>query len=62
MGILKHIPEQITDRVPKVYFSCHKDDFDLCFEAIKWGASDFFGEKGSALKSLMAQLGSSQNQ
>jgi len=35
MGILKHIPEQITDRVPKVYFSCHKDDFDLCFEAIK---------------------------
>ena len=34
----------------------------LCFEAIKWGASDFFGEKGSALKSLMAQLGSSQNQ
>ena len=34
MGILKHIPEQITDRVPKVYFSCHKDDFDLYFKAI----------------------------
>ncbi len=34
MGILKHIPEHITDRVPKVYFSCHKDDFNLCFKAI----------------------------
>lgn len=34
----------------------------LCFEAIKWGASDFFGEKGSALKSLIGQLGSLQNQ
>ncbi|MBO5914966.1 MAG: toll/interleukin-1 receptor domain-containing protein [Clostridia bacterium] len=34
MGILKHIPEQITDRVPKVYFSCHKDDFDPYFKEI----------------------------
>lgn len=34
----------------------------LCFEAIKWGASDFFGEKGSALKGILAQLGLSQNQ
>ncbi|MBO5914184.1 MAG: hypothetical protein J6Q72_02455, partial [Clostridia bacterium] len=34
MGILKHFPEQITDRVPKVYFSCHKDDFDRYFKAI----------------------------
>lgn len=33
----------------------------LCFEAIKWGASDFFGEKGSALKELMGRIGSSQN-
>ena len=34
MGILKHIPEQITDRVPKVYFSCHKDDFAPYFKEI----------------------------
>lgn len=34
----------------------------LCFEAIKWGASDFFGEKSSALKGILGQLGLSQNQ
>ncbi|MBR5859353.1 MAG: toll/interleukin-1 receptor domain-containing protein, partial [Clostridia bacterium] len=34
MGILKHIPEQITDRIPKVYFSCHKDDFEPYFTGI----------------------------
>ena len=34
MGILKHFPDQITDRVPKVYFSCHKDDFDRYFREI----------------------------
>lgn len=34
----------------------------LCFEAIKWGASDFFGGKNSALSHLMARAGLSQNQ
>lgn len=34
----------------------------LCFEAIKWGASDFFGENGSVLKDLMGRVGLSQNQ
>lgn len=33
----------------------------LCIEAIKWGASDFFGEKSSGLKQILAQIGSSQN-
>lgn len=34
----------------------------LCFEAIKWGASDFFGGKNSTLAQLMAQVGLSRNQ
>jgi len=34
MGILKHVPKQIGDRVPKVYFSCHKDDFKPYFKEI----------------------------
>lgn len=34
----------------------------LCFEAIKWGASDFFGGKNSTLGQLMAQAGLSRNQ
>lgn len=33
----------------------------LCFEAIKWGASDFFDGKNSALKRLFNQAGLSQN-
>lgn len=33
----------------------------LCVEAIKWGASDFFGGKNSALSQLMKQAGLSQN-
>ena len=34
MGQLKHIPERITEKRPKVYFSCHKDDFKPFFEEI----------------------------
>ena len=34
MGRLKHIPERITEKRPKVYFSCHKDDFTPFFEEI----------------------------
>lgn len=34
MGRLKHIPEKIEDRIPKVYFSCHKDDFEPFFKEI----------------------------
>ena len=34
MGILKHVPKQIGDRVPKVYFSCHKDDFKPYFKEL----------------------------
>lgn len=34
----------------------------LCFEAIKWGASDFFDGKNSALKRIFNRVGSSQNQ
>lgn len=34
----------------------------LCFEAIKWGASDFFGDKRSVLQGILAQLGWSLNQ
>ncbi len=34
----------------------------LCIEAIKWGASDFFGGKDSALSQFLVQIGSSQNQ
>ena len=34
----------------------------LCFEAIKWGASDFFDGKNSGLKQLFNLVGSSQNQ
>lgn len=33
----------------------------LCFEAIKWGASDFFGGKNSTLGQLMAQAGLSRS-
>lgn len=33
----------------------------LCFEAIKFGASDFFGEKGSALKDKMLSLFNQSN-
>lgn len=33
----------------------------LCFEAIKWGASDFFGGSGSGLKQIMSRAGLSQN-
>lgn len=34
----------------------------LCIEAIKWGASDFFGGKNSALSQFLARTGSSRNQ
>lgn len=34
----------------------------LCFEAIKWGASDFFGDNGLDLSRLMKSTGLSQNQ
>lgn len=34
----------------------------LCYHAIAWGASAFFGAKSSTLNNLMSQLGKSQNQ
>ena len=34
MGILKHFPENVSRDTRKVYFSCHKDDFDLYFKEI----------------------------
>lgn len=34
----------------------------LCYEAIKWGASDFFGGKNSALLQKLKELGKQSNQ
>lgn len=34
----------------------------LCFEAIKWGASDFFGGKNSGLLQKLKELGKQSNQ
>lgn len=34
----------------------------LCYEAIKWGASDFFGGKNSALLQKLKELGKRSNQ
>lgn len=64
--ILPAGPAQIIDETG--HYGVEDVEYDLgltiqlCIEAIKWGAADFFGGNASALKQLMARVGSSQNQ
>ena len=59
-------PQEVIDEYGNYGVEEVEYDFGLTLrlivEAVKWGASDFFGEKGSGLKSLMGRIGKQRNQ